>query len=140
MNHAMSDGLTIPQGLTAPDFAVVSAKVREKGSAFGADICVHGSRASGTAETDSDLDIAIRVTAEKFEEILGQRFKHPNSGSALERTMLHARLQGKIQTGELGLSGLRRELEKLLKMRVQISVIRIEGPFDVGPFVPLLES
>jgi ribosomal protein uS17 len=135
---ARREPLTLPQGLTEREFADLSAKIRVKAGSLGADICVHGSRAAGTARPDSDLDIAIRVSSERFEEILDEKFKNVNPGTAKERTMLHARAHGKIQTGEIGLSGLRRELERQLGKEVQISVIRLGGPFDRGPFIPLM--
>jgi hypothetical protein len=51
--------------------------------------------------------------------------------------MQHAIETGKIQSGEAGLRGVRKELEDQLNMPVDISVIREGGPFDQGPFVPL---
>ena len=44
---------------------------------------------------------------------------------------------GKVQAGEAGFRALRKELEALLGMEVDISVIRIGGPFDMPPFVQL---
>ncbi len=73
--------LTIPQGLTEETFAVLSAKVRAVVAQTAEDIQVQGSRAAGTARPDSDLDIAIRVTPERFEEILCDRFGSPNAAS-----------------------------------------------------------
>lgn len=61
----------------------------------------------------------------------------PNSGTAKERTMLHAIETGKIQAGEAGLRGLRKELEKIFGMEVDISIIEIDGPFDNPPFIPI---
>ncbi len=51
--------------------------------------------------------------------------------------MQHAIKTGKIQSGEAGLRSLRRELESFLNLPVDISVIRIGGPFDQGPFLTL---
>ena len=129
--------MQVSVGLTERLFADISARIRSRAAVFGVDMCVHGSRASGTALPDSDLDVAIRVPETDFEAVLLGRFPNAKPGTAKERTMLHARAQGKIQTGELGLSGLRRELEQLLGMKVQISVVRVNGPFDRGPYIPL---
>jgi len=51
--------------------------------------------------------------------------------------MLHALKTGKIQAGELGLGPLRRSLQGDLGMKVDISVVRVGGPFDTGPYIPL---
>ncbi|MGB9752828.1 nucleotidyltransferase domain-containing protein [Roseiflexus castenholzii] len=91
----------------------------------------------GTARPDSDIDIAIRVSPERFNQLIRERFGTPNPGSAKERTMLHALETGKIQAGEAGLRGLRKSLEERFGYPVDISVIREGGPFDRGPWVPL---
>lgn len=101
------------------------------------DIVVHGSRASGTAKQTSDIDIAIKVTPEKFDELIKERFNSPNPGSAKERTMLHAIETGKIQAGEAGLRGLRKELEEIFGMDVDISIIEEGGAFDNPPFISI---
>jgi len=51
--------------------------------------------------------------------------------------MLHALKTGKIQAGESGLRSLRKSLESDLGMKVDISVVRVGGPFDTGPYIPL---
>ena len=66
-----------------------------------------------------------------------ERFKKPNPGSAKERTMLHAIQTGKIQSGEAGLRPLRRNLEKLFDMEVDISIALRNGPFDDPPFMEM---
>ncbi len=129
--------LAIPEGITEEQFARLSGKVRGAVAHLGDDVQAHGSRVAGGAHPTSDLDIAIRVTPERFEEFLVQRFGTPNRGSAKEKTMQHARKTGKIQAGEAGLRGLRKDLETDLGMPVDISVIRQGGPFDRGPYLPL---
>jgi hypothetical protein len=132
--------LEVPQGLSEEQFAALSARVRLAAGHYGSDIQVQSSRAGGTARPDSDLDIAIRVPRERFEEILLQRFGVPNPGSAKERTMRHARATGKIQAGEAGLRSLRMALEADLGLEVDISVICIDGPFDAPPYLPLKQG
>lgn len=51
--------------------------------------------------------------------------------------MLHAIETGKIQSGEAGLRNLRKELQDLLGVEVDISIIRIGGAFDNGTQLPL---
>ena len=66
-----------------------------------------------------------------------EAFGTPNKGSALERTMENAMKTGKIQAGEAGLSGLRKNLEKLLGMKVDVSIIKKGGAFDNGAQIPV---
>src|SRR5213594_1483421 len=126
--------LAIPQGLSEEQFHALSAKVRALAGHLGPDINVHGSRAAGTARPDSDLDIAIRVSVERFEQLVIQKFGVPRPGSAKARTMQHARETGKIQAGEAGLRTVRKALEADLSIAIDLSVIREGGPFDQGPY------
>jgi predicted nucleotidyltransferase len=129
----------IPQGLSETQFETLSKTVRQhiQTLELGDDIVIQGSRASFTAKPTSDIDIGIRVSAEKFDAFLKTRFINTNPGSAKERTMRHAITTGKIQCGEAGLRRLRRELEKMLGMEVDISVIKHGGPFDSTPIISL---
>ncbi len=130
-------GIKLPQGISAETFSDASKLIKESIGDISDDIVVQGSRASGTAKPTSDIDIAVRVTPEKFDELIQKSFGTPNSGTAKERTMLHAIETGKIQAGEAGLRGLRKELEKIFGMEVDISIIEIGGPFDNPPFIPI---
>lgn len=109
--------------------------LREGAGHYGDDMVVQGSRAAGTARPTSDIDFAIRVDSERFDELIEERFGKPNPGSAKERTMLHAMETGKIQAGEAGLRSLRKALEAQLDMEVDLSIIRRGGPFDNPPFI-----
>lgn len=111
--------------------------IRSKAGHLGDDIVVQGSRAGGTAKATSDIDIGIRVSPDEFDELVKARFGTPNPGSAKEATMLHAIKTGKIQAGEAGLRGLRRELQRKLCMDVDLSVIMRGGPFDQPPTIPV---
>jgi hypothetical protein len=75
------------------------------------------------------------VSSDRFDEVVAQRCGRPNAGSAKERSKLHALDRGKINSRDAGLSTTRRELEAGLKMRVDFSVIRRGGPFDMPPFM-----
>ena len=127
----------LPQDISEEAFDRGSQLIRERVGDISDDIVVQGSRASGTAKSTSDIDIAIRVTPEKFDELIEKSFNFPNSGSAKERTMLHAIETGKIQAGEAGLRRLRKELEQIFGVEVDISIIRKNGPFDNPPFIPI---
>ena len=78
--------------------------LRDRVGDISGDIVVQGSRAKGTAKPTSDIDIALRVSGDKFDSLINQYFKTPNPGSAKERTMLHAIETGKIQAGEAKLN------------------------------------
>lgn len=87
----------------------------------------------------SDIDLAIKVDGNKFDELVKKFFGTPSAGSAKERTMLHAIKTGKIQAGEAKLSGLRKEMQEMLDMDVDvdISIIKKGGEFDNGLQIPL---
>lgn len=125
--------LEVPQGLSPEKFSAAGKLIREKVPYSSGEIVVHGSRAVGAAKAASDIDFAIRVSPQEFDEIVKSRFGTPNPGSAKAKTMLHAIETGKVQAGEAGLRSLRVELETLLGMEVDISVVRIGGQFDTFP-------
>ena len=80
----------IPQGLTASEFKIASQRIYDEVKDISDDIVVHGSRAAGTAKTSSDIDFAIRVDSEKFNQLIEKAFGHPNIGSAKWKTMQNA--------------------------------------------------
>lgn len=130
--------LAIPQGFTEAQFGRFSQLVRDKVGKFGTDVRVQGSRAAGTASATSDIDIAVRVSRDKFDEFVKEAFKNAKPGTAAEKTMLHALKTGKIQRGELRLSGFGKELAKEFGLKdVDLSVILENGAFDQGPYIKL---
>jgi RHS repeat-associated protein len=128
---------TVPQGIMAEEFQVMSQRVVNAVGNISEDIVVQGSRAAGTATIASDIDIAVKVGTKEFDQLVSKAFGTPNKGSAWEKTMQHAMKTGKIQAGEAGLSGLRKNLEKLLGMKVDISIIKKGGTFDNGAQIPI---
>src|SRR5262249_23755172 len=110
--------------------------LRKEAGHIGDDVFVHGSRVKGTARPDSDVDIGIRVSADRFDELIEECFGSPNPGSAAERTMQHALKTGKIQAGDAGLRKVRKQLSKVLGRKVDVSIVRDRGPFDRGPYLP----
>lgn len=129
--------LKVPQGLTDKQFAEMSDLLKSRLGQIGDDIFVQGSRAGGTAKATSDIDIGVRVTKKQFDELIKKSFGTPNPGSARERTMLHAIETGKIQAGEAKLRGLRKELENLLGIEADVSIILEGGKFDNPPYLPI---
>ncbi len=133
--------LKVPQGMTETQFAEFSQIIREsKAAQYGADIRVHGSRAMGTATKTSDIDVAIRVPKEKFNQILKEAFKNVKrgSGSSAEKTMLYAIKSGKIRRGDVNLSSLGNTLAKKFNLKkVDISIIKEGSAFDQGPWIKL---
>ena len=136
VNQIMGVAPQIPQGLTREQFSEMNALVRNRVGDISDDIFVQGSRAGGTARPNSDIDIAVRVDQTTFNRLIRERFGTPNAGSARERTMNHAINTGKIQSGEAGLRALRIQLEQLLGMEVDISIILENGMFDNPPYIP----
>jgi predicted nucleotidyltransferase len=140
--------------MTEEQFEQMSRLLRERLSqeaervgVLGDDIFVHGSRAKGTASQESDLDIGIRVSAEQFNQLLREKLSRVNQGSDRWKTLQEAERRGRLHAGEAGLSGIRKEIQRLVNERmnlgfakgVQITVIREAGPFDRGPFIGLRE-
>jgi len=128
----------VPDGLTADQFTQLSSDLRSGAGKYGDDIRVQGSRAAGVSQPGSDIDVAIRVDPEQFDAIIRERFGNPNPGSNKEATMLHALESGKIQRGELGLSGFGKQLARKYGFAdSDISVILRGGATDNGPWVKL---
>lgn len=131
----------VPAGLTGEAFSSASAHLRKRlrevaqYGDFGDDIFVHGSRAVG--KTTSDLDIGIRVTAKQFDDMIEARLKTLTPGSDTWKTLQVAKQEGRIFAGEIGISGVRKEIQRLLGIDVDLSVIRAGGKFDNGPYIPL---
>ncbi len=132
-----ANGLKIPQGLTEEQFSNMSNLLKSELGNISDDIFVQGSRAGGTAKLTSDIDIGVRVSEEQFEGLVKKYFGTPNPGSAKERTMLHALETGKIQAGEAKLRGLRKEIENLLGIEADVSIILERGKFDNPPYIPI---
>ncbi|WP_227271266.1 nucleotidyltransferase domain-containing protein [Roseobacter weihaiensis] len=114
----------MPQGLSPEQFRNLSERVRARANELGLgdDILVQGSRAGGTARAGSDIDVAIRVSPDRFSQIIydpnivPKRILNPSPGSAAERTPNMTIQQGRIHRGEAGLRNLARELEVELGM------------------------
>ena len=92
----------------------------------------------------SDFDVAIRVSPERFNEIINdanvvrKRMHSPNSSSANFATREIALQDGRIHAGEIrGLSTFAKQLEQQFGYPVDISIIRQAGKFDHGPQTPL---
>jgi hypothetical protein len=141
-----------PQGMTEAQFLQVAIRLRERlrqeasrTGDLGDGLFVHGSRARGTALPDADLDIGVRVSAERFEQLVQQRMARVRPGSDRSETLAQALQHGRLHAGEAGISGVRKEIQRLINEQmglgfdkgVQLTVIREAGPFDQGPFIPL---
>ena len=129
--------LTIPQGIMTEEFQVMSQRIVNAAGYISDDIVVQGSRAAGTATITSDIDIAVKIGAKEFDQAIVKAFGTPNKGSALEKTMQHAIKVGKINSGRAGFSGIKENLQTLLGMKVDISIIKKGGAFDNGAQIPV---
>lgn len=141
-----------PQGMTEEQFQQVSDRLRsllkqeaDRTGDLGGDIFVHGSRGRGTAASDADLDIGIRVSSQRFDQLIQIRLANVKVGGAKWKTLQRALERGRLHQGEAGISGISREIQRLINEEmglgftkgVQVTIIREEGPFDEGPFIPL---
>ncbi|WP_254711985.1 RHS repeat-associated core domain-containing protein [Streptomyces sp. TRM64462] len=135
----------IPEGFTAAQME----KIRQvfKGRlAIESNIVVQGSRVTGNIHSKSDVDIAVRVTPETFDALIAKRWPNPpNPGSSNASTRAHAIEVGKLTAGDVRprLSPFRGEVEKILGDtvdHVDVSVIRMGGPFDRGPFIDIANN
>jgi hypothetical protein len=134
--------LDVPVGFDVTSFATLSQKLKQNLSYLGNDIRIQGSRASGTANPDSDLDIAIRVDETRFNEILNDpnlcyfgKAKLNNSDQKGKQKCID---NGIIFRGEIYQSDFGKALQTDLNIdKVQISVIKIGGPRDTGPWIPI---
>ncbi|MEU9957338.1 RHS repeat-associated core domain-containing protein [Streptomyces sp. NPDC050982] len=129
----------LPEGLTRSQFSAIEAVFR-KGLKIEADVAVQGSRVTGNVVGSSDLDIAVRVTPETFDAMVSQRWGRANPGSANAKTRDWAVETGKITAGDSvpRLSRIRREIDEITNFdlsHVDVSVIKMGGKFDNGPFI-----
>jgi len=144
-----------PQGMTEEQFQQVSDRLRERlkqeagrTGDLGDDMFVHGSRGCGTAAIDADLDIGIRVPAESFDQLIQDKLARVQEGSDKWSTLQEAIRQRRLHAGEAGISGIRKEIQRLINEEmnlgfakgVQVTVICEAGPFDQGPFIPLRQQ
>lgn len=128
---------TVPQGLSDRQAAQTADAVIDQARQMGLgdDVVAQGSRVNGTARPNSDLDLAIRVSPEKFDNFLNtdSRLATANPGSSKAATRDWSIDNGIIQRGEARLSPTGRALEAQLGMDVDLSVVRQGGAFDQGP-------
>lgn len=152
----------VPIGITEELFTQVSQTARQAASAlpYGDDIVVQGSRVRGysmdwvngklqpvikqmpSVAQHTDFDIAIRVSAEVFEEAIRRSFGRANPGSSKEDTMLMAIQKGRIfgSHARPKLSSITRVMEKILgfpKGKIQVTLVKVGGSFDSAPSIPL---
>ncbi|MBU0597140.1 nucleotidyltransferase domain-containing protein [Patescibacteria group bacterium] len=125
----------IPQGLSSRQFKEASQMIRKEVGHISNDIFVHGSRANGTARAGSDIDFGIRVSPEKFEQLVRQRQSTLTVGSRSYNDLEVALERGRIFSSDIRLSGLKSQLKNILSMDVDISIIKAGGLFDQGPFI-----
>ncbi|WP_327110935.1 hypothetical protein OG206_00330 [Streptomyces sp. NBC_01341] len=129
----------VPQGISSSQFSKISSMLRERGVGDIGKLSVQGSRASQHVTDGSDLDIAVLVPPRKFDRMIAESFGTPNSGSSRDKTRIHAIRVGKITAGDVKprLSKVRDALQETLGVKVDLSVIKIGGEFDDGPYIDI---
>ncbi|MFF4099165.1 RHS repeat-associated core domain-containing protein [Streptomyces sp. NPDC001903] len=131
--------MRVPEGLTKAQFSEVEGVFKSQLKTEG-NVVVQGSRVTGNITGGSDIDFAVRVTPETFDRLIAARWKNPNPGSQNEATRDHAIKTGKITAGDARpkLSPIRDQVSKILGDdvdHVDVSIIKIGGAFDNGPFI-----
>jgi hypothetical protein len=144
-----------PQGMTGEQFQQLSERLRKRlqeaasrTGDLGDDLFVHGSRGRGDAASDADLDIGIRVSSDRFDQLVAASLATVKAGGDKGKTLQRALERGRLHQGEAGISGIGREIQRLVNEEmglgftkgVQVTIIREAGPFDQGPFIPLRGS
>lgn len=129
----------LPVGVTRSQMADIASTVRSE-LKIEANVVVQGSRVTGNTTGASDLDIAVRVTPEVFAAMAAQRWNGVTPGTARAKTGAWALETGKITAGDAipKLSGMRAKIQRTLGDEVDhvdVSIIKIGGPFDNGPFI-----
>ncbi|WP_033339737.1 nucleotidyltransferase domain-containing protein [Catenuloplanes japonicus] len=134
----------MPQGLTDRQWQRFSRGARQlqrDARLPPGDLGVHGSRARGTARSDSDIDVALRVDDRTFHDLAQRALARAPEGTRLRRTMLRRiRNNGQLSSFDLGTEFTNRRqalLDSHVSVPVQFSVLRRGGPFDNGPYIPL---
>lgn len=130
--------LILPAGTTKStlDDAISLLRQQAEAKGYAGDVKVHGSRVGGSPRVDSDFDFAIRVTPEEFDRIAQARLATLKPGGNRWDTIQHGINVGKLQRGEIGLRAVGKQMQEMLGVDIDISVIRIGGEFDQGPWYP----
>ncbi|MFJ2937951.1 RHS repeat-associated core domain-containing protein [Streptomyces sp. NPDC087219] len=134
-----NQAVQLPEGLTRGQFSEIASTFR-RDLKIEANVVVQGSRVTGNVTGSSDLDIAVRVSPQTFDGLIAARWSNVKPGSAQARTRDHAIATGKITAGDARpkLSGIRAQVQAILGddvHHVDVSIIRIGGEFDNGPFI-----
>jgi hypothetical protein len=131
-----SDSLILPVGKTQGTFDDAVGLLRNglKQKDYNGDLLLHGSRVGGRPTGKSDFDFAIRVSPDEFNRIATNRLKGLKVGGDKWQTIQHGIRVGKLQRGEIGLSGVGKAMQRLLDVEMDISVIKAGGEFDQGPW------
>lgn len=129
----------LPSGVARSQMAEIVSIVRSE-LKVEANAVVQGSRVTGNTTGASDLDIAIRVTPEVFNAMAAQRWNGVTPGTARAKTGAWALETGKITAGDAipKLSKMRAKIQQTLGDEVDhvdVSIIKIGGQFDNGPFI-----
>jgi hypothetical protein len=103
------------------------------------DIRIHGSAVHKT--TPGDLDVAIIVNDKQFKE-LGERFIANSTLEKVAKSIAKEANKGKIPSYRFIKEGQTQSVaqsvyQKGTKLKIQVSLIRQNSSFDIGPYLPL---
>ena len=128
----------LPEGITQGQLDRAGTLIREQAGHYGDDVIVHGSRAEYRSFPISDIDVGLRVSPEEFARIHKERFSVNVNTDDEKGAVVRSMTKGIIHGPRAGLKGLTRDLEGIFgKDKVDISVIRRGGYFDLEPWLPL---
>jgi hypothetical protein len=132
-------GARVPHGLAKEQWDAVSGIIRTGFGGVSDDIVVQGSRATGRGVTAAtDLDVGIRISRQQFERLVRKVYRNVNPGSARWRQMQRALETGKLPVSRAGFRAVRNAVSEALGgVKVDMSFIVKNGPFDTGPFIPV---
>ena len=130
-------GRNLPQGLDRAQATQAADLIRRRAAHYGDDVVVQGSRAGYSVRPGSDIDIGMRVSPERFEQVIRARYSDVHEGPALDKFVAERMEHGIIHSRRAGLHPVVREIQRTVGCRVDLSVIRRGGPFDTEPWLRL---
>ena len=127
----------LPDGISRARVEAAATQIRSRAAHYGDDVIVQGSRAGYSTRPGSDVDIGLRVSPERFREIVQSRFGAPEAGSELDQAMARCLEKGIVHTRRAGLKALHKDLGPILGCKVDLSVVERGGGFDHEPWLPI---
>jgi len=137
--------IKFPQGFNFVEFQKFSSSTRQIVKDVGlpeGELAVQGSRASGTAEPTSDIDIILRVDKQSFLDFTSKRIASVHPGTKLQKSLIKAANKGKFSKFDISKDFPTLLMNKLVPVSpikdIDFSMIIKGSQYDTGPFIDLL--